>query len=129
VKPASLTTLQPATVIMAHEVLRGSATSANRSPEALPVVVDMESEALLQVARASGIEFMVLRVITDTPQKPLPDFVATWSRAALDKDASLVVRGIFEALAQPREVWRLLRHGRKWQRALTSLWAECSQYI
>jgi hypothetical protein len=58
------------------EVATGDAVRIGGPPPlAAPAAVDMESAALAETAAAAGVQFQVLRVVTDTPAHPFPPFV------------------------------------------------------
>ncbi len=89
---------------------------ANDSPlrrlpaSARPRVADMESAALAREAAALGIPLSVARVISDTPEHPLPGFLSPFTAAMAGDGArlGLIARGIGSAVADPRGVARLL---------------------
>jgi len=90
---------------------RCSPSGANRAR-----VADMESAALAREANARGIPFSVLRLVSDTPEHPLPEFLSPFTAALTSPNPrtrlSYAARGIASALADPRGVARLLATGR-----------------
>jgi nucleoside phosphorylase len=72
------------------------------------IIVDMESGALGSVAAAEGIPFDVLRVISDTLERPIPQAVAMLSSATLESDSSArrgaFTNGLMAALREPGRV-------------------------
>jgi hypothetical protein len=91
-----------------------------------PAAVDMESAALAEVAAASGIEFQILRMISDNPQDPLPRAVASWGSIASAGGAKagwrLGWRGAREALADPIRLGVFLARSGRLTRWLTEGW-------
>jgi adenosylhomocysteine nucleosidase len=89
--------------------------------------VDMESAALAEVAARHGIDFMVLRMLSDTPKRPLPGFLGAFGRAMAATSAREAIangaRGLGGTVRDPRGVARLLREGRNLARALSDGWA------
>lgn len=88
--------------------------------------VDMESVALAAVAHEHRIPFMVLRLVSDTPDDPLPTFLGgfTAAMAATSRRAKLggIARGLRGVLDDPGGVVRVVREGRAWTRDLTDGW-------
>jgi nucleoside phosphorylase len=88
--------------------------------------VDMESATLGRIAGRLGIPLMVLRVVSDTPSRPLPPFVGAFggAMAATDRAATAhhVARGLRQALGDPFGVARLLSDGSNLTRVLTQGW-------
>jgi hypothetical protein len=95
-----------------------------------PLVVDMESAALAREATRRGVRFSVLRLISDTPQRPLPPFMSPFAAAMASTTTrarvSLVGRGLRAALADPRAVVRLLDEAPSWLRLLERGWERFS---
>ena len=105
-------------------------------PESLsrgPLCVDMETAGLAEVASEKKIPFGVLRMITDTPDQPLPDFVSTFTQAIsvadLGDKAKLGKLGLQQVLVDPLSVGRFLRSGKKWSDWLAHGWQERAQTI
>lgn len=95
---------------------------------ARPLVVDMESAALARVANEFGIEFMVLRMISDSADSPLPHFAAEFASAMTTKSMlarlNHVVRGTHQALRDPMGVLRMTKEPRLWGKLLRQGWRE-----
>lgn len=95
-----------------------------RIPE--PVAVDMESASIAEVAQEHGIDFMVLRLISDTPQEPLPRFVskiaASMAEQKLSSRISLALQGAREAIRDPQGVVHMVKGGHKWSLLLRDGW-------
>lgn len=89
-------------------------------------VVDMESAALARVAQSHDLPLMVLRLVSDSPDHPLPAFLAPFTdamSATRKRDWALgALRGVRGALADPRGVARLVRDGRQWTKELETGW-------
>ncbi len=94
-----------------------------------PVAVDMESAALAEVARRYGVPFAVLRLVTDTPDQPLPGFVYGFANA-LSFDARLTVaararhaaRGAVAVATRPQDLIRFVQASMDWGKTLESGW-------
>jgi len=93
-----------------------------RLASARPLVADMESAALAREASARGIPFSVVRLVSDTPEHPLPEFLSPFTAAMAGTDArtrlALAARGVGSAVMDPRGVARLLAEGRNWTKKL-----------
>ena len=91
------------------------------------LAVDMESVALAREAAARGIDFTVVRLVSDTPAHPLPDFLGPFTAALTSSDtmARLVLsaRGLGAAIGDPRGVARILLEGKSWTRRLRAGWS------
>ncbi|HEX3849344.1 MAG TPA: hypothetical protein VHW01_00170 [Polyangiaceae bacterium] len=98
-----------------------------------PLVADMESAALAREANARGIPFSVLRLVSDTRQHPLPEFLAPLTAALASSHAgtrlSLAARGIGSALADPRGVARLLSTGQSLTKQLRHDFARLARLL
>jgi len=93
---------------------------------ASPLAVDMESASLAEAASAAGIPLAVLRLVTDTPNAPLPSIAwavaATLaSRAPLDR-ARQAARVFTEALADPIGALEFARRSLRWCERLQDGW-------
>jgi len=95
--------------------------------------VDMETAGLAEVAKEKGIPFGVLRMITDTPEQPLPEFVSAFAQAIhspeLGDKAKLSGRGLQQVVSDPLSVARFLRNGKKWSDWLARGWQERAEAI
>jgi len=111
-------------VVSSKELVATSGASASLEAG---VVVDMESAALAEVARARSIPFMVLRLVSDTPDAPLPAFLSPFTNALAAETTSsrlrFAARGLRSALGDPRGVASLLREGREWTTSLRDGWS------
>jgi hypothetical protein len=100
-------------------------------PEALAegvLCVDMESAALAEVASTNGIPFTVFRLITDTPENPLPEYVSVFSSAILSKNWEsklwLAGQGLLEVAQNYKSVPAFLKNGKSWADGLSKGWQE-----
>jgi nucleoside phosphorylase len=116
---ASVTTL----CLTSDGVTTAGGTDVDGSP---PLVVDMESAALAREASRHGVPFSVIRLISDTPQHPLPPFLspfaASMAATSLTTRMALVTRAARSALMHPRNVVQLLRDGPTWLHRLEEGW-------
>jgi len=100
--------------------LRSLAFASSRRALGRPLVADMESAALAR--EAGGIPFSVVRLVSDTPEHPLPAFLSPFTAAMAGAGArtrlALVARGVGSALTDPRGVARILVEGRDWTKKL-----------
>ena len=111
----------PVAFLSSDVLVQGSVTDHGEAE-----AVDMESVALSRIAAEHRIPLMVLRLISDTPENPLPTFLggftagmaATTSRGKLNGFA----RGLRGVLKNPRGVARVVREGVQWTRDLESGW-------
>ncbi len=98
-----------------------------------PVAVDMESAVLAEIAGESGIAIMIFRMITDTPENPLPDFLGPLTGAfttqGLRARATLGIKGISAAARDARGVVRLVKEGAAWPKMLRRGWSQNAALI
>lgn len=91
-----------------------------------PVVVDMESAILAEIAQDNGIDFMALRLISDTPKEPLPRFVSKIAAAMAERKPvsrlAYALQGATEAVRDPRGVMQMVKGGQKWSALLRDGW-------
>jgi len=71
-----------------------------------PAAVDMESSAWARVAAASGIPYLIVRIVTDTAEDELPGYL---SRCMTYEGGIRRSSVAFGALAHPRSIPTLLR--------------------
>ena len=82
------------------------------------VAVDMESHLAAQAARAHGLPFAALRVISDRADQSLPPAV----RVAMRPDGSIALgRVLWSVAKRPGQVPALIRTGRESEKAFTAL--------
>jgi hypothetical protein len=100
-------------------------------PEELDVdriIVDMESAGLAQICQENEIAFSVFRMITDTPQKPLPQFVSSWTAAfqspRWEDKFNFGAIGLMEVAQNIGTVKKFLVEGRQWALDLEKGWQE-----
>lgn len=113
----------PCNVISSDRVLTGCPRDLSH-----PAVADMESAALAEVAAAAGIPFAVLRLVTDTPARPL----ATLGRRiadvlAADDISHRALHGARAALAaarSPSDAVAFVRESLGWRDRLREGWRE-----
>lgn len=88
--------------------------------------VDMESYALGQVCMDAGIPFFVLRMISDTPTKPLPEFISAWTKTFVESTAkgklSAGVESLKKTFSDLPEVKDFLVSGKKMQSQYEQGW-------
>lgn len=99
-----------------------------------PVAVDMESAALADVARRFNIPFAVLRLVTDTPEQPLPRFVYGFANA-LSQDSRLsmasralhAAQGAVDVARKPQDLFRFVQTSMGWGKTLESGWRRIAE--
>jgi hypothetical protein len=98
-----------------------------------PLCVDMETAGLAEIAQEMQIPFGVFRMITDTPEQPLPEFVSTFASAIHAREighkAKMGKVGLGQVLSDPISVARFLRSGKKWSDWLVLGWKERAEAI
>ncbi|HEX3851587.1 MAG TPA: hypothetical protein VHW01_11515 [Polyangiaceae bacterium] len=98
-----------------------------------PLVADMESAALAREAAACGVTFSVARLVSDTPDHPLPEFLSPFTAALASSGAgprfTLAARGIGSAFTDPRGVARLLSEGRRLTKQLRTDFRKLAQLL
>ncbi|GEJ58131.1 phosphorylase family protein [Anaeromyxobacter diazotrophicus] len=91
-----------------------------------PAAVDMESAALGEVAGAAGIPFLVLRLVTDTPGRPLAPLGRQLARALSAEGAPARVaqgaRAALEAVRAPGRAAAFIRESLSWRAQLRAGW-------
>jgi nucleoside phosphorylase len=117
----------PCSVISSGHLLLGDASPRNAG-NGSALAVDMESAALAREAGKRDTVLMVLRLVSDTPQQPLPGFLAPIAAAMAATGARSMLahaaRGICSAFVDPRGVVRIVRDGAERTRELAQGW-EC----
>lgn len=112
--------------VVSSSTLLSSKAAGLTDDGAEPLVVDMESAALAREAARRGVAFAVVRLVSDTPAKPLPSFLAPFAAAMAATNTSsrvaLAGRGIRQALADPRGLLALATEGPEWLRQLEAGW-------
>lgn len=87
--------------------------------------VDMESRALAEVARQHGVAFSILRVVSDTPQSPIPECVASFASCALaagPRKFTYFLKGCWHALRRPVVLGQFLRRSADLPAVLAQGW-------
>jgi hopanoid-associated phosphorylase len=80
--------------------------------------VDMESHLAAQAARARGVPFAALRVISDRADQSLPPAALT----AMNPDGSIALRRVLLSIARrPGQIPALIRTGRESEKAFAAL--------
>lgn len=91
-----------------------------------PELVEMESFAWAETAMAHGIRFQVLRLISDTPDSPLPaavgHLVAISTAESWRGRAAAGLRGGRAAVLDPRGIWRFARQTHRLTGLMTEGW-------
>jgi hypothetical protein len=97
------------------------------------LAVDMESAELAELSERAQIPFLVLRFVTDSPEQPLPAFVAPFTAAlsarGLHERLTQGARGLRSAISDPRGVARLVKEGASWSQSLSRGWAERANFV
>jgi hypothetical protein len=119
--------LAPFPHLLACEVVSSSMLVTASVASAEPIAADMESVALAREAARRGVAFAVARLVSDTPDRPLPALLSPFTAAlAATSTRERVVhaaRGARAALADPRAAVRLLSDGPTWLRGLEEGWS------
>ncbi len=93
-----------------------------------PAVADMESAALAEVASAADIPFLVLRLVTDTPSRPLAPLGCALSAALAARGvlrrAAFGARAALDAARSPARAAAFLRETTTWRDHLRAGWRE-----
>lgn len=89
-------------------------------------VVDMETYAWAEVAAQHRLPCAALRVISDTPDQPLPTFVsaltALTQTAMLSQKATHLCEVFWDVLRAPQGAVAIWRHSQSLARAITDTW-------
>jgi hypothetical protein len=93
-----------------------------------PAAVDMESAALAGVAGAAGLPFLVLRLVTDTPTRPLAplgrSLAAALAAHGIAGRAAHGARAALDAVRSPPRTLAFLREAMVWRDRLRAGWRE-----
>ena len=93
-----------------------------------PAAVDMESAALADVAGAAGLPFLVLRLVTDTPARPLApighSLAAALAAQGVAGRAAHGARAALEAARSPARALAFAREAMAWRDRLRAGWRE-----
>jgi hypothetical protein len=98
-----------------------------------PLVADMESAGLAREAAARSVAFSVVRLVSDTPEHPLPKFLEPFTAAMTRSDAwsraSFAARGVASSLADPFGLARLLSTGHRLTKQLRADFAQLAEWL
>lgn len=101
--------------------------------QGLPVAVDMESFAIVQVAQNHAIDASVLRYITDSPAHPLPAFVRHFTDAVVRKDVLQRTLSIYAGgrslMGHPASLGKFLKASLGWRSELIKGWERFSKTL
>ena len=90
--------------------------------------VDMESAALAEVAAAAGIAFLVLRLVTDTPARPLAPLgrrlADALSARSVAGRAAHGARAALDCARSPAQALSFVRESLSWRERLRAGWRE-----
>jgi hypothetical protein len=104
-----------------------SAPSFSASGNA-PTLVDMESSAWAGVAHAYEIPYLILRLVSDTPESPLPSAIEHFATAAVCEEPlerlRCVLRGTRHSLSAPKTMAMFLMKSSQLPMRLSEGWAE-----
>lgn len=93
-----------------------------------PAAVDMESAALAGVAGAAGLPFLVLRLVTDAPSRPLAplgrSLAAALAAHGIAGRAAHGARAALDAVLSPPRTLAFLREAMAWRDRLRAGWRE-----
>ena len=93
-----------------------------------PAAVDMESAGLAEAAAAAGIPFLVLRLVTDTPGRPMAalgrSLAAVFSAPDVAGRAAQGARAALEAVRSPAHALAFVRESMGWRDRLREGWRE-----
>ncbi len=102
-------------------------------PKELPIAVDMETFSLALIAQSAGVDFRVLRYVTDSPQHPLPAFVRHFTDVAVRRELSQrmgsLLRGSRALISDPAQVASFVKHGVRWRSELVQGWAKFAREL
>lgn len=105
----------------------GRASSSVLSPS-LPVIVDMESYAWAEICQARGIPFQILRIVSDTPDAPLPESVGSFASVAtaptVQEKFKSITRGLTQVVQDPLALAGFITRGTKLPGLLSQGWQE-----
>jgi nucleoside phosphorylase len=97
------------------------------------LAVDMESAELAELSERARIPFLVLRFVTDSPENPLPAFVAPFTAAlsarGFRERFTQGARGLRSAIGDPQGVVHLVKEGASWSQSLSRGWAERANFV
>ena len=93
-----------------------------------PAAVDMESAALAEIAAAAGLPFLVLRLVTDSPARPLAAvgqaLAATLAASGAVSRAAHGARAALHAARAPTQAAAFVRDAMRWRAQLRAGWRE-----
>jgi hypothetical protein len=93
-----------------------------------PAAADMESASLAEAAAAAGVPFLVLRLVTDTPARPMASIGRSLAAVlAAPGAASRATRGAqaaLEALRSPARAMAFVKESMGWGERLREGWRE-----
>ena len=93
-----------------------------------PAAVDTESAGLAEAAAAAGIPFLVLRLVTDTPARPMAalgrSLAAVFAAPDVTGRAAQGARAALEAVRSPADALAFVRESMGWRDRLREGWRE-----
>jgi nucleoside phosphorylase len=96
-----------------------------------PLLVDMESLAWAEVSRRHKIPFMVLRMVSDCPEQPLPEAIHSFVLASVAESwrerVEHGLRGTSRLARRPLSLGRFILQSRNLPRMFSQGWAEFSR--
>ena len=104
---------------------REKVVSFAAAPPTENLAVDMESLALARIANARAIDFQIFRMVSDTPEEPIPEAITSLVAgvAGTEEPRFLqTLRGTGLALGAPLTFARFLARGRSLPRLLREGW-------
>jgi adenosylhomocysteine nucleosidase len=114
---ASYRPVAPGALLTCMHPITGVAAKQAAHRETGAVAVDMESSAIAEVAAASHVPFIAIRVIVDTARDAIPDSVT-----AAGESGQVQIGRLLRGLARsPAEVVPLVRLARRYRLAIRSL--------
>lgn len=115
--------LQPARIIsLTHP------KSAVQPGDPHPLAVDMESHAWAATSRDFSIPFLVLRLISDSPEAPMPEAVSQFAQAFTSQGSAQrfrhAARGLKHAVSEPQSLARFVGRSACLPKLLTDGWRQ-----
>ena len=119
--------------VVSTDQLVGRDSLLRRLESSRPLAADMESAALAREAAACSVAFSVMRLVSDTPEHPLPEFLEPFTAAMAGSDARTRVlftaRGVGSVLVDPVGIARLVSTGRRLTKQLRADFARLAQLL
>ncbi len=109
---------EPVTLLAADEPILGALEKRRLGERAGAALIDTESHAFAERSSAAGLNWCVVRVVSDGPDDDLPLRGPRWID---ERGRTRTIRAVFDVLTHPGDIGPVLALSRRTRRALSHL--------